>query len=556
MPAVPGESLLTTLFADVHYYFSDPSAKPVHHRFSKGSYVYLYHNAAESRSKLEIANHAGTPDQDAFHGMLSNVSSIRYSHKQPALFTVTVNAAAVQTQQEWHLPSFNERNEQKYLYKIQAIDVYLWTEKDAAHLLRHLQSVLPADKLDVRDAPPAQQAALPEHGSSMSPVVQQLERTAIGAHFPPRAESTTSTHSFSVPPTPASNSAKAPSPLPLQQQQQAPTPLAYNPAAPSAPEPIAYREKTPPPPEENGGAGSYTGHPTTQYASAPQAYNSSLQNTPQGSYFPGPPQLQQQRQSSIPNLPGPPSTASPAQAQRIPSSGGLPPPPPPPTGGPSPLHQHPSFGPPPTSSQPISPPPTQQSFNRQSIYSGVPTQQFASYPSQPHAPYAPSPGFGPSIQSQGLQSPGFPAYNNAQQPQPHQQQQPPTPSAPPAYGIHTPLQSPGFSPQPQPQQQHQQPQHFASQHQAAQIAGYSSYSYTTSSIPGQQGQQQGYDLHAQLYRPTGPEASHGAKPGVVGVGQGGGVGVEGGGGKYKVNERVDRVEKGVGRFLKKLDSKW
>jgi hypothetical protein len=27
-------------------------------------------------------------------------------------------------------------------------------------------------------------------------------------------------------------------------------------------------------------------------------------------------------------------------------------------------------------------------------------------------------------------------------------------------------------------------------------------------------------------------------------------------GKYKVNERVDKVEKGVGRFLKKLDGKW
>ncbi|KAK6435806.1 hypothetical protein LTR95_008006 [Oleoguttula sp. CCFEE 5521] len=549
MPAIPGESLLTTLFADVHYYFSDQSTKPVHHRFSKGSYVYLYHNAAESRAKLEIANHAGTPDQDAFHGMLSNVSSIRYSHKQPALFTVTVNAPAVQSQQEWHLPSYNERNEQKYLYKIHTIDVYLWTEKDAALLLGHLKSVLPSDKLEIRDAPPTQQAALPEHSSSMSPVVQQLERTAIGAHFPPRAESTTSTHSFPGPPTPASNSAKAPSPLP--QQQQAPTPLAYNPAAPSAPEPIAYREKTPPPPEENGGAGSYTGHPTTQYASAPQAYNSSLQNTPQGSYFPGPPQLQQQRQPSISHLPGPPTTASPAQAQRIPSSGGLPPPPPPPTGGPSPLHQHPSFGPPSTSSQPISPPPTQQSFNRQSIYGGVPTQQFASYPSTQHAPYAPSPGFGPSIQSPGLQSPGFPAYNNAQQPQPHQQQQPPTPSAPPAYGIHTPLQSPGFPPQ---QQQPQQPQHFASQHQAAQIAGYSSYSYTATSGPPQQ--QQGYDVHAQLYRPTGPEANHGAKPGIVGLGQAAPAGQEGGGGKYKVNERVDRVEKGVGRFLKKLDSKW
>jgi hypothetical protein len=58
-------------FADVHYYYGPPTAKPPHHRFDKGSYVYLYENASERQSRLEIANHAGTPDQDAFDGCQS-----------------------------------------------------------------------------------------------------------------------------------------------------------------------------------------------------------------------------------------------------------------------------------------------------------------------------------------------------------------------------------------------------------------------------------------------------------------------------------------------------
>ena len=43
-------------------------AKPPHHRFDKRSYVYLYHDALNRRGRLEIANYAGTPDQDAFMG--------------------------------------------------------------------------------------------------------------------------------------------------------------------------------------------------------------------------------------------------------------------------------------------------------------------------------------------------------------------------------------------------------------------------------------------------------------------------------------------------------
>ena len=87
MPPLPGEVILCTLyalhgflvrsqadaddpcsFADVHYYFSHPAAKPPHHRFDRRSYVYLYHDALNHRGRMEIANYAGTPEQDAFMG--------------------------------------------------------------------------------------------------------------------------------------------------------------------------------------------------------------------------------------------------------------------------------------------------------------------------------------------------------------------------------------------------------------------------------------------------------------------------------------------------------
>lgn len=58
-------------FADVHYFFSPPAYKPLHHRFDKGSYVYLYHNPMQHRGRIEIANYAGTPEQDAFAGRKS-----------------------------------------------------------------------------------------------------------------------------------------------------------------------------------------------------------------------------------------------------------------------------------------------------------------------------------------------------------------------------------------------------------------------------------------------------------------------------------------------------
>ena len=60
--------LTSNSFADVHYYFQSPSPRPLLHRFDKGSYFYVYHNPTRQASRLEIANHPGTPEQDAFNG--------------------------------------------------------------------------------------------------------------------------------------------------------------------------------------------------------------------------------------------------------------------------------------------------------------------------------------------------------------------------------------------------------------------------------------------------------------------------------------------------------
>jgi hypothetical protein len=510
----PATILINGRFADVHYYFNDPSSKPLHHRLSRGSYTYIYHNPTVNRAKLEIANHAGTPEQDAFSGYMDAVKSLRYSYKQPTLFTLTLDRASIPSQNEWHLSTYDERNEQKYLYCMHSLDIYLWTERDAATFLAHLQSIVPLEKLDVRDAPASSKASLAEHRDSMSPVVQLLEKTAIGAHFHPRAESTASIHSFPGPPASAQSGGVAISPPPPQQQQSAP--MAYNPAAPIAPEPIAHREKTPPPVDDALGRGtpSAIGFGQTQYAAVPHGFQPSLQGTPQQSFFSGPPQAQQ-RQTSYSSMPGPPQHGTPPSNAPRAHSGSLPPPPPPPT-GPSPIQYTPGFSPPPIGQglQPSSPPPNQTSFNRQSSY-GQPTQQFASF---------------------GPQSPGFMS---------HQPQQPPTPSAPPSYNNHTPLNSPGLPPQ----------------QQAAQIAGYSSYSYTQ---PQQQAQPGAYnphgaysgEVHGQLYTPTEVESAaqlseKSKQPYVPGQER-----KDSFSGKYKVNERVDKVEKGVGRFLKKLDGKW
>ncbi|OBT76012.1 hypothetical protein VF21_03523 [Pseudogymnoascus sp. 05NY08] len=300
MAAHPGEEVTATLFADVHYFYGPPTAKPPHHRFDKGSYLYLYENASQRRARIEVANSAGTPDQDAFDGPLDNVL-ITYDHKHPTLLTITIDAfppLPPQSPTDFRLPTYDPRNENKYLYRLHTIDIYLYTPADATLLLTTLQRLLPSNHLAIAGAvlPP------PPHAQAMSPIVQQLENIAIREHSPQFAGPPTST-------PPASTSPQAP---------QSFAPLAYNPAAPAAPETIAHREKTPPPPD----AGTNPLHAATHDHQQQQQQYAPAAPTGGALYFPGPPSAAggQYAPSSSPAAPHPGSTPA---AQPATSTSGL-----------------------------------------------------------------------------------------------------------------------------------------------------------------------------------------------------------------------------------------
>ncbi|KAI9743780.1 MAG: hypothetical protein M1818_002514 [Claussenomyces sp. TS43310] len=300
MAAKPGEDIAVTLFADVHYYYGPPTAKPPHHRFDKGSYVYLYENASQRRARIEIANNAGTPDQDAFDGFLDQ-SHIDYSYQHPSMVTLRVDGlgaapASIDTNQ-WHLPTFDPHNQTKYLYRLHTIDVYFWTKEDALSFIGTLRRVLSTSQLRIQDESAVSQV------HEMSPVVKNLEHLAISdPQYQDRHTREGSTTSFPGPPTAAfpgpPTSAFPGSPTsvsPTQQESANFAPIAYNPAAPAAPETIQHREKTPPP--EDGATnplamaaatdqGQHFAPGFQQFAGPPSSGSAPMQS----SYFPGPPQ--------------------------------------------------------------------------------------------------------------------------------------------------------------------------------------------------------------------------------------------------------------------------
>lgn len=63
-------------FGDIHYFYGPPTNNPPHHRFDKGSYVYLFEDANLGRARLEVANQPGREDQDAFDGCKNRISEI------------------------------------------------------------------------------------------------------------------------------------------------------------------------------------------------------------------------------------------------------------------------------------------------------------------------------------------------------------------------------------------------------------------------------------------------------------------------------------------------
>ncbi|KAI5457942.1 hypothetical protein BGZ63DRAFT_363165 [Mariannaea sp. PMI_226] len=337
MAARPGEENVATLFGDIHYYYGPPDVKPRHHRFDEGSYVYLFENANERRCRIEVANRPGTDDQDAFEGFLDQ-THLRYSYKNTCKVSLTV--ANNVDQSEWHLPTYDPRNENIYHYKLYSLDIYFWTQQDALKFVNGVRMVIQPSQVEILDEP-----GPPPQPAPMSSVVQQLEHVAIsdpqyGAVNPaPKA------------PAPASGS-----PQHGHTATQATfAPMAYNPAAPAAPETVQYREKTPPPDEDPlnplavavahdynkqpftpgmpppsqfppGGLTS-PGLPAPQFG-APQPGLQRTQTMPTytnhgntyGVPFPGPPASQPAPQQSIVQPPGQPTPPG--------ANPGVPPPPP------------------------------------------------------------------------------------------------------------------------------------------------------------------------------------------------------------------------------------
>lgn len=166
---------------------------------------------------------------------------LRYSYKHVCMVTLIVGDVA--GHEEWHLPTYDPHNQNKYHYKLHSIDVYFWTPQDAAEFVNGIRRVLPAEQCEILDEP----GPPPRQHAEVSAVVQQLERAAIDDHYVPTPPSTVDPHglpTFPGPPTAVSSTSDSPAPPPPPAQF---IPMAYNPAAPPAPEQVRHREKTPPP---------------------------------------------------------------------------------------------------------------------------------------------------------------------------------------------------------------------------------------------------------------------------------------------------------------------
>ncbi|KAH6609001.1 hypothetical protein Trco_002347 [Trichoderma cornu-damae] len=336
MAARPGEENVATLFGDVHYFYSPASVKPRHHRFDKGSYVYLFENAGESRCRIEIANNPGTDDQDAFHGFLDQ-AHVRYSYKQHCAVSLTVAESVDQS--EWHLPTYDPRNENKYHYKLHSLDIYFWTQHDALQFVNGVRRVLPSAQVEVLDEP----GPPPQQPAEVSAVVQRLESAAISdpqySNGPVSSQST-SQSSVGGRGDASAVSSEAPSismpPPPPPPQPASFAPMAYNPAAPAAPEAIRHREKTPPPDEDPlnplavAVAYDYRGQPFTPGIPPPSHFPPSAITSPglAPPQFAAPPVHPGIHRATTMPAQGLPSPGQPGTYEAgFPASPGLPPPP-------------------------------------------------------------------------------------------------------------------------------------------------------------------------------------------------------------------------------------
>jgi hypothetical protein len=319
------------------------------------------------------------------HALISHLdldgAHVQYSYTQPSFLTLTVdgqngqyNSSALDTQ-EWHLPTFDPRNENKYMYRLHTVDIYFWTKEDALQFVNVVRRVLPKHQVTVMNEP----IAPPPHADDMSPVVQKLENVAITDPSYQQGRTRDSRTTSSVVPGPPSampqsqEANKYPGSgfnqqaVPQSQETSTFSPMAYNPAAPAAPEAIKHREKTPPP--EDGAANPLVAAATSDQG---QTYGVPFQFS--GGGFSGPP-LAQQAPSYFT---GPPGQQNQPQSVQSPYAG----------------HFQNSFAPPPVSA--LNPPPGPPAYKAQE------SPQVTQYPNYPG-----SPGFSPPMSTPGIYSPGL-----------------------------------------------------------------------------------------------------------------------------------------------------
>lgn len=160
------------------------------------------------------------------------------------------------------------------------------------------------------------------------------------------------------------------------------------------------------------------------------------------------------------------------------------------------------------------------------------TNTTGSVPSAPQSPpsFAPPPSAPPLGQVNNTPPPpglsrtsAMPVQQYASANYPNSPGFPPAPQSPPA---HSAVPSPGFPPQ---------------QYQPMASPGYSQFQYSSTAAQATQAQ----NIHQQVYRPTESEAAvhHHENPNAPQR-------------NSNIGKRVDKVEKGIGSFLKKLDKKF
>ena len=455
-----------------------------------------------------------------------NTARVRQSHKHPTLCTITVDgysdklaetsSTIRQPEHHWRLPNTDPRNEGKYLFRLHTLDVYFWTAEDANRFASAVEARLEDGQVEISDRPAAPAA----HEDAMSPVVQNLENVAIQDPAY-RNRNTRNSGAASTGPTAvgeAKAGAEGVDQTPRAHESQNFQPLAYNPAAPAAPEPIRHREKTPPPSDGENGTGlasaAYRDHTLSTSGQNSLSHPSYGQRQPSEGYGSLQPSLSHTASyaSSPPpvGFSGPPSANAGQRTASVSSFS-----PPPVSSGrntASPYTPNPAFSPPPPRHQTMTSP-----FPQQITQSFSPPPQ----PPQEHAPfYTPNSDPQESPATEILGSSYIAAHR-----QPLQHLRP---------------QYAQFSPS---QQTHDDSS-------SGPIGGYSDYNYD------QQHQHQGkdsnsneYDIHSEVYRPTVEEASKhkpsksskSSKPANSTAG--------------KLEENANKVDKSVNRFFKKLEKR-